>query len=93
MNGTFSSYDKQIAELTPYLESSESDKVKDKIKELSLKKAKKCDTLIEEAAGLYNQNKISLSTYMETVDEMASIKETTLSNGVEWYNEAVSAKV
>ncbi len=93
MNGTFSSYDKQIAELTPYLESSESDKVKDKIKELSLKKAKKCDALIEEAAGLYNQNKISLSTYMETVDEMASIKETTLSNGVEWYNEAVSAKV
>ena len=93
MKGSFSSYDTQIAKLTPYLESADSDRVRDKIKELSLKKAKKCDDLIEEAAELYNQDKISLSTYIESVDEIAAIKEDTLKNGVEWYTEAVSAKV
>ena len=93
MKGDFSAYDEQIAKLTPYLESSESEKVRDKIEELSLKKAKKCDQAIEEAASLYNENMISYQTYVETVEELSDLKEDTLTNNVSWYTEAVTAKV
>ena len=93
MKANFTAYDDQIAKLTPYLESDQSDAVRKKIEELSLKKVSICDDVMEEAMDLYTQKKISYDYYLEIADEMERVRKETLENGVSWYTEAVSAKV
>lgn len=88
----FSDINEQIEDLTSFLESDQSDDMRQKIDSLILQKADICKDIVNQARSLFYQKRISHDCYMEICDEMSDLQKENLESGLSWYSEAVSAR-